>query len=106
MFYHNHLVASRFTQLPHECGIQEGPYIVSRREPQRPKCHHGIATIRKQLHTLNAMAHADGQFHPSESDLLCAVANETKIYGGEREELLKLAAEQGKLFRKITQFFS
>ncbi len=58
------------------------------------------------IFTLNMMAHADGQFHPSESGLLSAVSSQTKLHGAECDELLKLAAEQGKLFRKISQFFS
>lgn len=57
------------------------------------------------LFTLNAMAHADGEFHETESALLQALSEQTKIYGGERDELLKLAEQQGKLFRKIAQFF-
>ncbi len=58
------------------------------------------------MFTLNMLAHADGQFHPTESGLLSAVSSQTKIHGAERDELLKLAAEQGKMIRKITQFFN
>lgn len=63
-------------------------------------------SIRILLFTLNTMAFADGEFHSEESALLNSICDSFGLPAEELEEILSLAARQGRLINEITQMLA